>query len=668
MKKQVLLIVSSMIPIIAYSQTSGKFNSSKTDSLIFQLGEVSVSANHKDDITGRITKKEMENQNRIEVSRSLNMLSGVALTGSGQRNESMVSIRGFDLRAVPVYMDGIPVYVPYDGYVDLARFTTFDLSAIDVSKGFSSMLYGPNALGGAINLISIKPIKKFEYNGSMGIINTDGYRGNINIGSNLGKFYLQGGYSYLHRNSYRMSGAYKPHAHEDGGDRDNSYRTDKKITFKVGWTPNKKQEYVLGYINQQGEKGTPVYAGDDQQKPLYSKPRYWQWPEWNKETYYFLSNTKLNEKNYFKSRIYYDKFKNTINSYDDSTYTTQTKPYAFQSRYNDFSYGGSIEYGTTIIPKNDIKFTAQFKEDIHRENNLNEPVRRFEDNTIYLSVEDVYTINNKIVLIPGASYNVRKNIKAQGYNSQTETIFDFAKADISAAFNAQLGVFYYFKVNHKVSATASQKTRLATIKDRYSYKMGTAIPNPDLKPETSNNYELTYTGSFSKKLVLQSSFFYSHITDAILSVSNVQPGKSQMQNTGKAEFMGVELCAKYDISKNLVLSTNYTYIERHNLTNPSILFTDVPYTKIFSYIHYKPIKQISLMASSEYNSVRYSTSYGTKAPEFIIFNSVVSGQIYKFLSIEVGVNNIFDKNYMVSEGYPEEGRNFFVTLRFYNFN
>lgn len=657
-----------MIPIIAYSQTSGKFNSSKTDSLIFQLGEVSVSANHKDDITGRITKKEMENQNRIEVSRSLNMLSGVALTGSGQRNESMVSIRGFDLRAVPVYMDGIPVYVPYDGYVDLARFTTFDLSAIDVSKGFSSMLYGPNALGGAINLISIKPIKKFEYNGSMGIINTDGYRGNINIGSNLGKFYLQGGYSYLHRNSYRMSGAYKPHAHEDGGDRDNSYRTDKKITFKVGWTPNKKQEYVLGYINQQGEKGTPVYAGDDQQNPLYSKPRYWQWPEWNKETYYFLSNTKLNEKNYFKSRIYYDRFKNTINSYDDSTYTTQTKPYAFQSRYNDFSYGGSIEYGTTIIPKNDIKFTAQFKEDIHRENNLNEPVRRFEDNTIYLSVEDVYTINNKIVLIPGASYNVRKNIKAQGYNSQTETIFDFAKADISAAFNAQLGVFYYFKVNHKVSATASQKTRFATIKDRYSYKMGTAIPNPDLKPETSNNYELTYTGSFSKKLVLQSSFFYSHITDAILSVSNVQPGKSQMQNTGKAEFMGVELCAKYDISKNLVLSTNYTYIERHNLTNPSILFTDVPYTKIFSYIHYIPIKQISLMASSEYNSVRYSTSYGTKAPEFIIFNSVVSGQIYKFLSIEVGVNNIFDKNYMVSEGYPEEGRNFFVTLRFYNFN
>lgn len=82
----------------------------------------------------------------MDVSRALNLLPGVTLTTSGPRNESMVSIRGFDLRQVPVYMDGIPVYVQYDGYVHLARFTTFDLSAVDISKGFSSVLYGPNSL------------------------------------------------------------------------------------------------------------------------------------------------------------------------------------------------------------------------------------------------------------------------------------------------------------------------------------------------------------------------------------------------------------------------------------------------------------------------------------------------------------------------------------------
>jgi len=66
----------------------------------------------------------------------------------------MVSIRGFDSREVPLFIDGIPVYVPYDGYVDLGRFTTADLAAIQVAKGFSSVAYGANTLGGAISRFS----------------------------------------------------------------------------------------------------------------------------------------------------------------------------------------------------------------------------------------------------------------------------------------------------------------------------------------------------------------------------------------------------------------------------------------------------------------------------------------------------------------------------------
>ena len=49
--------------------------------------------------------------------------------------------------------------MPYDGYVDPGRFTTFDLAEVNVTKGYTSLLYGPNAMGGAINLISRKPVK-----------------------------------------------------------------------------------------------------------------------------------------------------------------------------------------------------------------------------------------------------------------------------------------------------------------------------------------------------------------------------------------------------------------------------------------------------------------------------------------------------------------------------
>lgn len=656
-----------LFPLIGFAQQN---NSKTTDSLkisnVFNLGEVIITNQQNKDTLNRVTSKTMESQNKMEVSKALNLLPGISLTASGPRNESMVSVRGFDLRQVPVYMDGIPVYVPYDGYVDLARFTTFDLAAVDVSKGFSSVLYGPNSLGGAINLVSRKPSKKLEYDAALGMINENGYRGNVNIGSKIGKFYFQGGFSYLDRDSFRMSSNFVPTANENGGQRDNSYRTDQKISFKVGWTPTEKSEYAIGYINQQGEKGNPVYTGYDTQNSLLLKPRYWQWPNWDKESFYFISNSAFDDKNSFKTRLYFDRFKNTLDSYDDSSYSTQTKPYAFESIYNDYTFGGNLEYNTKIIPKNDLKFAFQFKEDVHRENNLGEPVRHFIDNTVLIGIEDVYKVNSKFTVIPGVSYNIRKNLEAEDYNSTTKTISDFPDAGASDAFNAQVGLFYQLNNQQKLGATISQKTRFATIKDRYSYRMGTAIPNPDLKPEKATNYELNYTANLFEKITFQTALFYSSLSDAILSVSNVEPGKSQMQNFGEADYKGIEAQLNYAILENLSLNLNYTYIERKNITNPNIHFTDVPNTKVMGTLEYSPIKILRLIANAEFNSPRFSTSYGARVPDYTLLNLYVSGKISKNFSLDAGLNNIFDRNYSLVEGYPEEGRNFFVTLRFFN--
>ncbi|MFH6934456.1 TonB-dependent receptor plug domain-containing protein [Flavobacterium sp. FlaQc-30] len=656
-----------LFPLIGFSQQN---NSTPTDSIkpsnVFMLGEVIVTNHQNKDTLNRVTSKTMVSQNKMDVSRALNMLPGITLTASGPRNESMVSVRGFDLRQVPVYMDGIPVYVPYDGYVDLARFTTFDLAAIDVSKGFSSVLYGPNSLGGAINLVSRKPSQKLEYDGSLGIINENGYKGNLNIGSNIGKFYFQGGFSYLDRNSTRMSSNFVPTANENGGQRDNSYRTDQKISFKIGWTPTEKSEYAIGYINQQGEKGNPVYTGSDPLNSLLLKPRYWQWPNWDKESFYFISNSNFDDKNSLKTRLYFDRFKNTLDSYDDASYTKQTKPYAFESIYNDYTYGGNLEYNTKFIPKNDLKIAFHFKEDVHRENNLGEPVRHFIDNTVLVGIEDIYKVTPKFTVIPGVSYNIRKNTEAEDYNSTTKVISDYPSAGASDAFNAQIGFFYQLNEAQKLGATVSQKTRFATIKDRYSYRMGTAIPNPDLKPEKAVNYELNYTAGLFNKVTFQTALFYSKLSDAILNVSNVQPGKSQMQNFGEAEYLGVEAQINYEILSNLSLNVNYTYIERNNITNPNIHFTDVPNTKVMGTLEYKPITILRLIANSEFNSSRFSTSYGARVPDYTLLNFYASGKIAKNFSIDAGINNIFDKNYCLVEGYPEEGRNFFVTLRFFN--
>ena len=72
----------------------------------------------------------------------------------------MFSVRGFNQRYVPVFFDGIPIYVPYDGYIDTGKLPTANLSEITLTKGNSSVLYGPNAMGGVVNILSKKTPEK----------------------------------------------------------------------------------------------------------------------------------------------------------------------------------------------------------------------------------------------------------------------------------------------------------------------------------------------------------------------------------------------------------------------------------------------------------------------------------------------------------------------------
>lgn len=91
-----------------------------------------------DDHHSRSTHHEgLDKQN---VAQALSVVPGVVLQKSGSRNEEQVKVRGFDSRQVPVYFDGVPIYVPYDGNLDLARILTNNLGAVEVSKGYSSLL------------------------------------------------------------------------------------------------------------------------------------------------------------------------------------------------------------------------------------------------------------------------------------------------------------------------------------------------------------------------------------------------------------------------------------------------------------------------------------------------------------------------------------------------
>lgn len=637
-------------------------------SRVFTLGEIEVTAEREESRNLTIEKIPVETFRLLEkndVAEAVNIMPGITLSQTGARNEKMIYIRGFDIKHVPIYLDGIPIYVPYDGYPDLARFNTYDLSEIVVSKGFASVLYGPNTMGGSINIVSRAPERPLEMNLGGGYGSEGTYTLFANFGSNQGKWYVQGGGVYTDSDHFDLSDDFTPTATQPKGERVNSYRTDRRINLKVGLTPNDTDTYALSYINQKGEKGVPPYAGIDRSVMV----RWWRWPYWDKESFYFNSITSLPGKSYLKTRLYYDIFKNSLFSYDDSTFTTITKGYAFRSSYDDYTYGGSVEAGTRAIEGHSLKLAVQYKDDVHREHNEGNPIQRFEDRIISAGIEDTIDFSDHLYAILGIGYDRVETVTAQDLVSATKTLKDFELGSADA-FNPQAGIFYRVSDTGILHLSVAGKSRLPSIKDKFSYRLGTALPNPDLSPEKSVNYEFGYQDTLLGAISLEGNLFYSDVSDFVLfkTVPNPSdPSKTlnQNQNIGDIRQYGYELAVSGRFFSMLNGGINYTYIQYENKSTSDKL-TNIPNDKVFVYLQYMtPLEGLSLLSSVEYNADRYSSSTGSRVAEsYTLLDAKVIYDATRNIRVEAGVDNLTDEDYALDEGFPLEGRSYFLNVRY----
>jgi iron complex outermembrane receptor protein len=625
--------------------------------------------NTEDDITKRISSETIRTYDKETVGAALNLSSGVTLSKVGARNEEMIYVRGFDLRQVPVFLDGIPIYVPYDGYADLGRFTTFGIAHIDVAKGFSSLIYGPNTLGGAINLVSKKPGELLE--GEIGAGTTwadDGDNNSrrvyTNIGSNQGSWYMQAGLSYLDIDSFSLPDDFPARRFENGDERENSYSEDRKVNLKLALTPNETDEYSLSYSSQQGEKGNPPYAS----AIANISARYWQWPVWDKDSLYLLTNTQWDRVS-LKVRAYHDTYENSLFTYDDATYTTQNRPSSFKSWYDDYTNGASAQLDFQVSDNNLLKAAYHWKEDIHREHNAGQPWRKTSDRTQSTALEDTHNITDTLSVVAAVSHDWRESLEAEDYNANTGVISDFPKGDNNAN-NATLGLFYRISEQGRVHLTAARKHRFATIKDRFSYRMGSAIPNPDLRSEEADHIELGYEHKLNNQLRWDISVFHSEIADMIQAISIPatacsSPPCSQMQNIGEVRASGVDTGLHLSLGA-IEFGTVYSYLDRDNITSPTVHLIDTPEHKFAADLRWNITRVWNLTATTEASSSRYTTSNGVqKTSGFGVTNVKTGYRLFdEKLLIETGVRNAFDRLYEYSEGFPEAGRTWFLQTNY----
>lgn len=564
----------------------------------------------------------------------------------------------------------MPVYVPYDGNFDLSRLLTFDVTEIAVSKGYSSVLYGANTLGGSINVVSRRPDEGLHASLRSGFwFDESGQDASRNhhlaLESAQGNWYLQSALSFSEQDHFRLPGDFRPTPSEDGGKRDNVATRDLKLALKLGYTPNATDEYAVSYQRQEGRKQTPPYAGS-----AAVNARFWRWPQYDKESLYFISRTALGDTEYVRTRVYHDTFENLLRSFDNATYTTQNRPFAFNSIYDDYAWGASAELGSTRFDGHTLKAGLQYKRDVHRENDVGAPVERMEDALLSLGVEDAWQLNPVLTWSFGAGWDRQQGRLADDLQGSVMRAFPVATAQ---GWNAQTALQLALDDDWTAHASVARRTRFPTMKDRYSYLLGTAIPNPALDPEYAVNLELGLSGNLvlagGSALELSGALFQSRIGDTIESVT-IAPTLctsapcSQLQNIGRQDNSGVELAATWRLNAALDAHVNYTYLDRDNKSSPGLLPLDTPRNNVFGYLRYAPLANVELVLSAQHESGRWSATNGTRRTgAFAAVDFKAVWEASERVQLELGGRNLGDELYAFEEGFPEAGRSWFVNVQ-----
>ena len=671
----------------AQSQTPAPGSSTPTQTAgTFTLGEIVYVLGKDPGSPGiggsKITREQLHTFERTSLDEAVNLVPGVVSTmdTNGRRNEADIFVRGFGRQQVPLMVDGVRIYLPADNRLDFGRFLTADVAAIQIQKGYASVIDGPGGMGGTINLVTIKPAKPFEVEGgiSTGGRDVEGWNAYGMAGTKQSRYYALGSFALSDRDSWSLSGNYQPTSNslQPDGERMGSDTQDWRANLKFGFTPNATDEYVFNYTRQEGEKGAPLNVYNLPPLPGNS---YWRWPYWDIQNTSVLTTTQLGTASYFKAKAYYNTFSNGLEAYDDITYTTQSAAGRFSSPYDDHAYGTSLEFGTTPVQANTLKAAFHYRTDVHTEQTTSrpthptlrteEPTQERSQYTWSVALEDTFRVNPSFDVVAGLSYDKYEVTKAEAYSAAVG-IFERPKGG-SDAVSWQAAAVWRHDLAGDWHASVSDRARFPVLFELYSTRFGTATPNPNLGPERATNVEVGWSRDVGGALV-SAAGFYSDVRDLIQTVV-LPDNTTQTQNVGNGDFSGFELAVDAPIGRTVRAGGNYTLMHRdiNDALQPNLRPTGVPTNRAFLYASWKAMTPLRITPSLDLADNRWSDMNTTPAPAFPyvktgdyhLFDIDATYEATRRVDISVGFKNLLDDSYELAWGYPQQGRTFYLKTR-----
>ena len=622
----------------------------------FFFGEIVVVDEEVETSSGAVDVLDAETIRRAgatTVGEALALLPGVSLSVGG-RAEQKIWVRGYEQSNVLLLVDGVPVSDPYYGDLDLGQIPVFDVARVSVSRGAASPLYGPNGLGGVVNITTMAgggPPRMFgdlRLTGERTALLHAGAAG----GSDRLDWYL--GLGGETSDGWPLSGDFEPTEFEDGGTRSNSDQRRMTAMGRVSWRVTERGTIHTSLRLIDAEKGIPFHTTQPEGFIKFSR-----FSEWRQSTL-SMGYERNGENAHLRAQLYGHGFANTLDVYADPELETLR----FESTFDDRVYGGYGVGEWTIGKGHVLGAAVHARQDRHRKterypNGSEDPNERYVAWSWSVSAEDRWQIDDRTRLVSSLAIEglaVEQAMSLREVEGEPVLVDDDLPSD--ALLSPQIELRRNLGHRWSGSAALYHRGRFPTMRQLY----GTVPPNPDLEPQTTTGLDLGVDFSPGPTLTLRGSVFFNRVVDLITREGRDFP----YLNQDEAEINGVELRVNGRVGV-LEYGASWTGLD-HRFTSSSEGFEEIPYVpnhqvEVLGTFHLGDRVELRGVWRLTGDRVAYDRGDTIELDGFSLLDLGVAGTVGP-VELSLQLDNVLDSDAELESGYPLPGRRLWIGCRF----
>lgn len=607
------------------------------------------------EIPGRvnvITKAELRSLPTKSLDDILKYLPGLDVhrTSGIYEIRPVVSLRGMsgdEPGRTLVLLNGVPINKSDTGTANWNRINTTDIEQIEVLKGAGSSLYGNNAMGGVINIITATPNNKFNgsTHTSFGTYNT--VSGNQHFSGKINKL------RYNMDLFTRKSDGY--YDLPDSLQNDNSvplFLNENSLSTSLGYdiTDHTTLEVTYDYYDDERGEGVKIEKDNgkhrnfdtnvlhakihgEYENSAYEINAFYQYEK------YLRVDEGFKRENYYNFNVISDRIdKGLLLHYSHTLLNNHLVTLGSEVKWG--SVDGGDYYTTspdTILNRGEMLF-----------------------NTIYLQ-DEFSLLSNQLRLVAGIRYDNVKFSKGYFHANLESNAFYSYNGDIPEnqwnAVSPRLAVKY--QPHNKLSGylSYSQGFRASILDDlcRTGWmRLGPKEANPDLGPETLNSYELGFDYSPATYLKISPSVYYSKGSDFLYFVATGDSlwGRKPIyrrENVTEVSINGAEVDFNFKPSYRFSFQGSYTYnsstilrFPKHRELEGKILVYS-PLHKINATMQWRN-KYLNINFGINYKDSQFTNDDNSEELDaYYTLDAQISRMLFKKVKVVIDFQNITDK-------------------------